>query len=277
VIRVLGVHGIGNQRYEREAGSPGGAAAALTAAWNDSLSQALPQCAAVDLSVVYYANHLHRGTAQGGAVVSTLEPGAQALLVDWVGLLAPEPAIAQGPHTARARQAADWLTRRFGAAARLFAIAFCQEVHTYLAKPDSPRRTAARKAVGDAIRTHRPEVVVAHSLGSILAYETLWAHQEHDIDLLVTLGSPLAMPGIVLPRLQPGNGHGGRPPQVRRWVNLADVGDIVAIPRTGLEPWFHGVERDIPVTIGTWDFHTVAAYLRCPTVAQAIIQSRREP
>jgi hypothetical protein len=110
-------------------------------------------------------------------------------------------------------------------------------------------------------------VIVAHSLGSVVTYETLWAHQEHDIDLLVTIGSPLAMPGIVSPRLHPAATSGGTPPGVGRWVNVADVGDIVAIPRTGLRDHFAGVERDVTVVIGQWDFHTATAYLRHPEVA----------
>jgi hypothetical protein len=104
----------------------------------------------------------------------------------------------------------------------------------------------------------------------VVTYETLWAHPDHDIDLLVTLGSPLAMPGAVLPRLIP---PASRPPRVRRWVNIADVGDIVAIPRAGLRPQFDGVEADLSVVIGPWDFHTAGAYLRSPDVAKVILDT----
>lgn len=76
------------------------------------------------------------------------------------------------------------------------------------------------------------------------------------------------MPGVVLERLRAPAMH--RPPCVRRWVNLADIGDVVALPRIGLGQAFTGVEEDIPVTIGIWDFHTVGAYLRAPTVRNAL-------
>ena len=265
MARVLGVHGIGNYTYHRHGGAP-----ALAAEWAANLRAGQPDVT-LDLDVAFYAHHLHRGTPQGPADdPAYLVPDAQDYLIDWVELLRPELAIPQGPRTVRARQAVDWLTRKFGPAARIFAIAFCREVHTYLSQPDSPRRVSARQAVADAIEKHRPDVVVAHSLGSVVAYETLWAHPGPDIELLVTLGSPLAMPGVVLPRLIPDAVRGGRPPRIRQWVNLADIGDLVAVPRTGLRPHFQGVTEDIHVVIGKWEFHRVGAYLRSAEVARTI-------
>ncbi|GLY50793.1 serine peptidase [Lentzea sp. NBRC 102530] len=256
---ILGVHGIWNYKYFRENGSEEAAAAAMAEDWAKALGRN-------DVGAAYYAHLLHRGTAMGADDdPARLEPGAQDLLVEWAELLQPGEHIPQGPRTRRARQAADWMTRKFGGAARVFAIAFCREVHTYLSTPDSPRRLAARRAVADAIMRHRPEVIVAHSLGSVVTYETLWAHQEHDVELLVTIGSPLAMPGIVAPRLVPQGG--GMPPRVKRWVNVADVGDLVAIPRGGLRDHFDGVEQDVEVVVGQWDFHTAAGYLRTAEVA----------
>ncbi|WP_394617046.1 hypothetical protein JNUCC0626_46800 [Lentzea sp. JNUCC 0626] len=256
---ILGVHGIGNYKYFRDNGSEEAAAVALAGRWAEALGRN-------DIAVAYYAHLLHRGTAMGAEDDPLrLEEGAQDLLIEWAELLQPEVRIAQGPRTRRVRQAAEWITVRFGAAARLFAIRFCREVHTYLSTPDSPRRLGARRAVADAIERHRPEVIVAHSLGSVVTYETLWAHQEHDVELLVTIGSPLAMPGVVAPRLVPQGA--GMPPRVKRWVNVADVGDVVAIPRGGLRDHFDGVERDVEVVVGQWDFHTATGYLRTAEVA----------
>lgn len=170
----------------------------------------------------------------------------------------------QGPHTVRVRQAADWLTRKYGDTARRLAMVFCREVHTYLSTVDSPRRKAVRATVAETIAEARPRVVVAHSLGSVVTYETFWHHPELSVDLLVTIGSPLAMPGVVLDRLDPGR-H-ARPPGVRRWVNLADVGDIIAVPRGGLGRAFTGVEDTPDLTIGEFAFHGVEAYLQRPEV-----------
>jgi pimeloyl-ACP methyl ester carboxylesterase len=193
-----------------------------------------------------------------------LDPGEQELLAEWIGLLRPELSAVPGPE--RARQAADWLTRSFGPGARLFALAFCREMHTYLTEPE--RRTAARKAVADAVADQRPDVIVAHSLGSLVAYHALWEHQDQDVDLFVTLGSPLAMPGAV------GDGDArSRPPRVRRWVNLADIGDITAVPPAGVGRMFTGVQHDIPITAGIWEFQTPGAYLRSPDVTRMIFES----
>ncbi len=264
MTKVLGVHGIGKYGYFRRTRSPEAAADALAAEWAEDLAPEI-----VEVRVAYYAHHLHRGTPQGSADDPLiLEPAAQDLLIDWVELLMPRPAIPQGPRTVRVRQAADWLTKRFGPAGRLFAMAFCREVHTYLSTPDSPRRVNARDAVANALAQHRPEVVVAHSLGSVVTFEALWSRPDLDVPLLVTLGSPLAMPGVVVERLRVPALR--RPPGVRRWVNLADIGDVVALPRVGLGQAFDGVEEDISVTIGTWDFHTVGAYLRAPAVRKVL-------
>lgn len=273
MVRVLGVHGIGNYHYYRDNGrSPESAADAISASWSEWLLAGEPAQHTVEVQVAYYAHHLHRGTAQGSDDPATMEPGAQDLLVAWIELLQPRPQIAMGPRTARARQAADWLTRHVGPAARAFALAFCREVHTYLSKPDSDRRRRARYAVASAIAHHRPDVVVAHSLGSVVTYEALWENPILELPLLVTIGSPLAMPSVVFPRLRPRivTNRGARPPGVARWVNIADVGDIVAIPRGGLASHFNGVDHDADVVIGEWDFHTAKNYLACRDIRHLI-------
>jgi hypothetical protein len=73
------------------------------------------------------------------------------------------------------------------------------------------------------------------------------------------------MPGVVYDRLQPDPViiGGARPPGVRRWINMADVGDIVAVPRGGLSSSFDGIELDVEVAIDDWDFHRVRNYLAC--------------
>src|SRR5690242_3617575 len=62
---------------------------------------------------------------------------------------------------------------------------------------DQRIRDRVHAALGDG-----PAIVVAHSLGSVVAYEALhdW---RGDVPLLVTLGSPLAMRAVVWPRLRP--------------------------------------------------------------------------
>ncbi|WP_216900409.1 hypothetical protein [Nocardia alni] len=71
-------------------------------------------------------------------------------------------------------------------------------------------------------------VVVAHSLGSVVAYETLCATPEHRVRVLVTLGSPLGVVFDLLdPALKEGIGRWPGPPELV-WTNIADRGDVVA-------------------------------------------------
>lgn len=63
---------------------------------------------------------------------------------------------------------------------------------------DARRGAVLHRAAHAILRAPRPRVVVAHSLGSVVAWDLL-ADPRIDIDLLVTLGSPLAHPVIQAP------------------------------------------------------------------------------
>lgn len=69
-------------------------------------------------------------------------------------------------------------------------------------------------------------VVVAHSLGTIVANRALCAHPEWPVRTFVTLGSPLGSPLI---GAMPG-GTVAWPGGIERWVNIAAVGDRAADP-----------------------------------------------
>jgi hypothetical protein len=75
------------------------------------------------------------------------------------------------------------------------------------------------------------EVVIGHSLGSVVAYEYLCLYRPPSVKLLVTLGSPLGIPTLVFDRLTPvpAHGCGAWPGTVAAWVNVADPNDIVAL------------------------------------------------
>jgi pimeloyl-ACP methyl ester carboxylesterase len=96
----------------------------------------------------------------------------------------------------------------------------------YLQEPTI--RTRARQRLEAVIGTDT-EVVVAHSLGTIVTYETLCAHPEWTIDTLVTIGCPLGGP-LIHERLDPApvDGVGAWPGSVRHWVNISDAADPAA-------------------------------------------------
>jgi hypothetical protein len=125
---------------------------------------------------------------------------------------------------------------------------------------------------------HRPDIVVAHSLGSVVAYEAL--HEladELDVRLLLTLGSPLALPHAVFHRLDPVpcDGKGAKPTAVRRWVNVADAGDFVAIPKGAVARVFPGAEELPEISIAPAWPHGVRDYLRHRAVSETITTGMR--
>ncbi len=81
-------------------------------------------------------------------------------------------------------------------------------------------------------------LLIGHSLGSVIAYDTLWAlsqleHLPGKIDLFLTIGSPLGM-NYVQNRLL-GNNYKDHqkkyPTNIRNWVNISAVGDITPLDR----------------------------------------------
>jgi hypothetical protein len=89
-----------------------------------------------------------------------------------------------------------------------------------------------------AHETGRPICLLAHSMGSVIAYDALWqmSHEDDDeaeVDLLATMGSPLGQ-RYIQKRLLGGAEFGERryPRNIRQWVNLTAVGDLTAIDPT---------------------------------------------
>lgn len=72
--------------------------------------------------------------------------------------------------------------------------------------------------------TPETRIVLAHSLGTVVAYEAIH-HLGLELDLLVTTGSPLGLDRIIYSELQPSAAF---PPGVHRWVNVADPDDFIA-------------------------------------------------
>jgi hypothetical protein len=103
-----------------------------------------------------------------------------------------------------------------------------KQVRRYLKEPSL--RQAARDRVGAAI-TPDTRVLIAHSLGSVVAYETLCALPAPRVDVFVTLGSPLGIRNLIFDTLdpRPTGGRGVWPPGLKHWINIADRGDVVAL------------------------------------------------
>ncbi|MCP4434829.1 MAG: hypothetical protein GY812_04915 [Actinomycetia bacterium] len=128
-------------------------------------------------------------------------------------------------------------------------------------------RSRLVEAIGDGARA-----VVAHSLGTVLAYNTLVSEPKLSIDTLVTLGSPLGLP-MTDPMLPDAGADGVRPwPEgLRRWVNVAAVGDL-ATGEGLLAPRFGDRVEDRRVDNGH-RAHDPEPYLNNPRTGEAVMSA----
>lgn len=111
---------------------------------------------------------------------------------------------------------------RLGLSAAERLLGALRQVSRYLT--DDELRATAQQRVLDLIDSDT-RAVVAHSLGTVVAYETL--HRlDQPLPLLVTLGSPLGMRTVIYERLRPQ--PASVPEAVKRWINVADRDDLVA-------------------------------------------------
>ncbi|MDH2426358.1 hypothetical protein [Sphaerisporangium sp. TRM90804] len=143
-----------------------------------------------------------------------------------------------------------------------------KQVRAYFHDPEI--RTAAQGAL-EAKITEDTRVVVAHSLGSVVAYETLCAHPEWPVRTLVTLGSPLGVPNLIYHRLLPT--PGAWPGPITAWTNIADTGDVVAMVED-LRPLFGDRIEQIRVHNGA-HAHDLRPYLTERLTGRAILAGLR--
>lgn len=260
-MRVVTVHGVGNYRPGEAIDA---AAASMAASWEDHAASATPP-AVIEATGAYYADLLHGPVAQGHL---DLPDQIDSAIRAWVALLDPPRAVAMGRGTLPLRTLLSWAANQYGLDSTFvesFVARFFAELERYFDEDHRQTRFDCQQRVVNAIRSSGSRVVIAHSLGSVVSYEALWANSDLDVDLWVTLGSPLAMPGLVIDRLW--SPTLCRPPTVRRWVNVSDVGDLVAIPRKAIGTRFKDVDKDLELTIHSFDFHLAKHYLRSALVA----------
>lgn len=159
-------------------------------------------------------------------------------------------------------------SRYFGGLTERALVGSLKQVRWYLTDEDIRRRVRARLL--DTI-TADTMVVLAHSLGSVVAYESLSAEPGTPISMLITLGSPLGMPKLIFDRLEPAptGGRGHWPGRTRQWTNIADRGDIVANPQA-LAPLFGAGVVDVAVHNGA-KAHDMRPYLTAVETGLAVL------
>jgi len=272
-LRILAVHGIWNHRPHLTRTE---AEQDITTTWRAALPASLHTTAGdIDLAAAYYAPDLNVPTPQAlDDGLDHLPDDAHHWLLAWAEQLDALPAdTPQAAWSIPARAIAD----RIADNAHLNKLLVRPVVNTFLTEvrayfhPHSTARQTAQRVVANAIRNHQPDIILAHSLGSVVTYEALHIHTDLHTDLLVTLGSPLALAHVIFDRLQPPprNGHGASPPGVATWINIADPGDIIAIPRPFTRRFTPDHNWD-DTHIHWLDFHTAARYLASPRTTKAI-------
>ncbi len=162
-------------------------------------------------------------------------------------------------------------SRFFAGLADRLLIGDLKQVHRYFT--DAALRAKIREAVAARI-SGDARVVVAHSLGTVVAYEVLCAEVAAASLSFVSLGSPLGLPNLVFDRLQPAPRPAGADPlgcwpsRARAWTNIADAGDVVALVED-LRPLFGAGIRQVRVHNGA-HAHDMASYLTDPATGGAI-------
>ncbi len=212
------------------------------------------------------------------------EPEAELLAAWWREAAKVDPGVVPpgartlGPGaTIQAALAALGSSRFLAGTTERLLIFWLQQVRAYFTRPKL--RDEIQKRFCDAIDSDT-EVVVAHSLGSVVAYEALCAHPDWNARSLVTLGSPLGIRNVIFDRLRPapqqlnGSWRALWPPQLQSWANIADRDDFVALVKR-LRPAFGDDVIDVEIDNGT-RMHKVARYLTASETGVAIIRALGE-
>ncbi|MFF6642281.1 hypothetical protein ACFY83_34305 [Streptomyces althioticus] len=291
MAHVVGVHGIGKQLLGEET---------LLREWRPALIDGLRRAGggvalqSADMAMAFYGD-LFRTDGELLAVGDPLytsddvAPGLEQelLLAWWRGAAETDPnvvppgadTLASTPQSVQAALRALSGSRFFAGLALRAMVFDLKQVHRYIL--DSDLRQQARTRVIEAI-DEDTRVVVAHSLGSVVAYEALCAWPDHSVRALVTVGSPLGIPNLIFHRLQPkparrggreqGAWPGGRGDLV--WTNIADRGDVVALVKD-LRPAFGQTVRSALVHNGS-HAHDATAYLTSELCGQALLAALTE-
>lgn len=139
----------------------------------------------------------------------------------------------------------DDLSINFSSISDFIIHRFFSDLEVYYAAEDKAKLTVADsireqvcRRLAEVLRKHRNQEIflIAHSMGSIIAYDVLTRYvPDVMIDTLVTIGSPLGLP-IIRGRIGAEMAADAKPPVLKTpenirtaWLNLADLRDKIAL------------------------------------------------
>jgi hypothetical protein len=149
---------------------------------------------------------------------------------------------------------------------------------------DEEKRKNMRARLSDLLRQHQNDKIflVAHSMGSIIAYDVLRQFEKTEptkVEHFVTMGSPLGLPFVTL-KIRQEFGATRSPENVQRWTNIADPRDRVAIDcnlndeytanASGIQVKDILVHNGYVSPSGDKNNHKIYGYLRAPEFSDAI-------
>lgn len=109
-------------------------------------------------------------------------------------------------------------------------------------------RTLLRRRLQAAMDENRPTLLIGHSMGSVIAYDTLWEmsrqlDDQRKVSMLLTMGSPLGL-RFVQKRLLGANEAAVTkyPANISRWVNISSMGELTALDREFADDFHEMVE-----------------------------------
>jgi hypothetical protein len=289
-MRILLIHG-------RSQG--GKKPAKLEASWLDTLREGyraanLPWPAALSVDFPYYGDELDRLVAQAALPapedVIRKGPGQnlqyEAFVQSALDEMRVNAAISDAEISAQLEPGApqqkgvqNWrwvqaiartIDRRWTSAATFTIDRFLRDVYLYVTKENVQRQID--RIVEDKI-TGEPTVVVAHSLGTVVAYKVILKNRARlDLRKIVTVGSPLGLKAISSKLGVPEN-----PAGAAGWYNAFDRRDIVALNPLDATcfPTRPEITNNNGVKNDTDNRHGIVGYLNDPQVAGEIAAALR--
>ena len=164
-----------------------------------------------------------------------------------------------------------WITRKL-------TRAFARDVNDYLFVKE--RREIMRQSLVDRLQAGGgPFIVVAHSQGTMIAYDVLCGMKNVDVPLFVTIGSPLGIQEVQDQLKQfTRQKKLAVPPSVGRWLNVYDANDPVAADETLADDYMpKNAIEDIEILNPDSPAHphSGTGYLRTDVVRHAVREACR--
>ena len=181
---------------------------------------------------------------------------------------------AKGIHKRWLKAIARVLEKTIPSASKGLAETFLRQAAAYLYKPGLKQSIdeLVMTQIMDSLSNEDSVVIISHSLGTIIAYDLMRRLKNRaNVNLLLTAGSPLGIE-IVRKRLGP-------PlvclPNVRKWVNVSDTEDFVAL-KPEITATTFGCDQVInidEIDNGDENAHDILKYLIHGRVVEQIVSS----